>query len=107
MIFKILPDVQIEWGDVLVGAIVTAILFSAGKFVIGTYIGKAGIGSGYGAAGSVVILITWIYYSAQILFFGAAFTYVDANHRGSHFRRRLVPTASALQCLDFLLYRLR
>jgi membrane protein len=86
MIFKILPDVQIEWGDVWVGAIVTAILFSAGKFVIGTYIGKAGIGSGYGAAGSVVILITWIYYSAQILFFGAAFTYVYANHRGSHFR---------------------
>ena len=86
MIFKILPDVQIEWSDVWVGAIVTAILFSAGKFVIGTYIGKAGIGSGYGAAGSIVILITWIYYSAQILFFGAAFTYVYAHHRGSHFR---------------------
>jgi len=85
MIFKLLPDVEIRWADVWVGAVVTAILFSAGKFAIGTYIGQAGIGSAYGAAGSIIILITWIYYSAQILFFGAEFTQVYARHHGSRF----------------------
>ena len=91
MIFKVLPDVEIKWRDVWVGAVVTAVLFEAGKFVIGMYIGKAGIGTGYGAAGSVVILITWIYYSAQILFFGAKFTQIYANQYGSH----LEPVAGA------------
>lgn len=91
MIFKLLPDVEIRWSDVWVGAFVTAIFFSVGKFVIGTYIGQAGIGSGYGAAGSIIILITWIYYSAQILFFGAEFTQVYARHHGS----RIVPKPNA------------
>ena len=85
MIFKLLPDVRIHWSDVWIGAIVTAVLFTVGKFLIGTYIGQAGIGSAYGAAGSMVILITWIYYSAQILYFGAEFTQVYASRHGSHF----------------------
>jgi len=83
MIFKILPDVKIGWNDVWIGAIATAALFTLGKFVIGTYIGKAGIGSAYGAAGSIVVLITWVYYSAQILYFGAEFTQVYATTHGS------------------------
>jgi membrane protein len=91
MIFKILPDVKILWSDVWVGAVVTAALFTIGKFAIGTYIGKAGIASAYGAAGSIVILITWVYYSAQILYFGAEFTHVYANSRGA----RAVPAEHA------------
>jgi len=91
MIFKILPDVKIGWNDVWTGAIVTAALFTLGKFAIGMYIGKAGIGSAYGAAGSIVILITWVYYSAQILFFGAEFTQVYAKTHGSH----VVPAENA------------
>ena len=91
MIFKILPDVKIGWNDVWVGAVVTALLFTMGKFAIGMYIGKAGIGSAYGAAGSIVILITWVYYSAQILFFGAEFTQVFAKTHGS----RVVPEENA------------
>jgi membrane protein len=91
MIFKILPDVKIGWNDVWIGAIVTAALFTLGKFVIGTYIGKAGIGSAYGAAGSIVVLITWVYYSAQILYFGAEFTQVYAKTHGSH----IAPTENA------------
>jgi membrane protein len=83
MIFKILPDVEIAWSDVWIGAGFTAILFTVGKFVIGTYIGKAGIASAYGAAGSIVILITWVYYSAQILYFGAEFTHVYVDRRGA------------------------
>jgi membrane protein len=84
MIFKVLPDVKIGWNDVWTGAVVTAVLFTIGKFVIGTYIGKAGIGSAYGAAGSIVILITWVYYSAQILYYGAEFTQVYAKTHGTH-----------------------
>jgi membrane protein len=92
MIFKMLPDAEIRWRDVWVGALVTSILFSIGKFVIGMYIGKAGIGTGYGAAGSIVILITWVYYSAQLLYFGAEFTQVHAKHRGTP----LIPKAGAV-----------
>ena len=91
MIFKVLPDVRIRWSDVWAGALVTAILFTLGKLAIGMYIGKAAIGSAYGAAGSIVILITWIYYSAQILYFGAEFTQVYAKRHGSH----LVPQSNA------------
>jgi membrane protein len=91
MIFKVLPDVKLGWSDVWIGALVTAALFKIGKFVIGTYIGKAGIGSAYGAAGSIVILITWVYYSAQILYFGAEFTQVYATTQGT----RVAPTENA------------
>jgi membrane protein len=83
MMFKVVPDVELRWSDVWPGAIVTSLLFTMGKFIIGTYIGQAGIGSAYGAAGSIVILITWIYYSAQILYFGAELTQVYAQRYGS------------------------
>ena len=83
MIFKILPAARIRWRDVWLGAAVTALLFTIGKLAIGIYIGKAHIGSGYGVAGSIVILITWVYYSAQIMFFGAEFTNVWARRHGS------------------------
>jgi membrane protein len=79
-IYKILPEVRIEWEDVILGSIVTSLLFTVGKFLIGVYLGKATFASTYGAAASVVILIVWVYYSAQIFFFGAAFTKVFANH---------------------------
>jgi membrane protein len=91
MIFKVLPDVDIRWSDVWVGAAATALLFTIGKFAIGMYIGKASIGSAYGAAGSIVVLITWIYYSAQILYFGAEFTQVYATTHGT----RVVPASNA------------
>lgn len=71
MIFKLLPDVVLSWKDVLIGAVVTAVLFMIGKFLIGIYIGRASIGSIYGAAGSLVVVLVWTYYSSQILFFGA------------------------------------
>lgn len=84
MIFKILPDVEIEWRDVWVGAAVTALLFSIGKFLIGLYLGNQGLGSTYGAAGSILVLLLWVYYSAQIMLFGAEFTQVYARRFGSH-----------------------
>lgn len=79
-IYKILPEVRIEWEDVVLGSVVTSLLFTTGKFLIGLYLGKATFASTYGAAASVVILIVWVYYSAQIFFYGAAFTKVFANH---------------------------
>jgi membrane protein len=91
MIFKFLPDVKVAWSDVWVGAIVTAVLFAIGKLLIGLYLGKSGMGSTYGAAGSLVVLIVWIYYSAQILFFGAEITQVYARRYGS----RIVPARGA------------
>ena len=83
MIFKILPDAEIAWRDVWLGAFVTALLFSVGKFLIGLYLGNSSVGSSFGAAGSLVLLLLWIYYSAQILLFGAEFTQVYANNFGS------------------------
>jgi len=83
LIFKLLPDVKIPWRDVWVGAILTSVLFTAGKFLIGFYIGKSVTMSAYGAAGSVVIILAWIYYSAQLLYFGAEFTRVFSNDCGS------------------------
>ncbi len=83
-IFKILPDVKIAWRDVWVGALVTSLLFHVGKFGISLYIGKASVGSTFGAAGSLAILLVWIYYSSQIVLFGAEFTRVYANAYGSH-----------------------
>lgn len=82
-IYKYLPATPIAWGDVIVGAILTAILFMGGKVLIGLYLGHGDFGNAYGAAGSIVALITWIYYSAQIFFFGALFTHEYAMTLGS------------------------
>lgn len=86
VIFKYLPDVNISWSDVLIGAMITALFFTIGKYLIGVYLGKGTFSSAYGAAGSLVVLLFWIYYSSQILFFGAEFTQVYAKHYGSRIR---------------------
>lgn len=83
MIFRYLPDVKIAWKDVWVGAAITSLLFLIGKVLIGLYLGNSSVASTYGAAGSLVILLLWIYYSAQILFFGAEITQVYATRYGS------------------------
>jgi membrane protein len=83
VIFKVLPDAKIKWKDVLVGSITTAILFMLGKFGITFYIGSSNIGSTYGTAGSLIVILIWIYYSAIILYFGAEFTKAYAAHYGS------------------------
>ncbi len=83
LIYKYLPDVSVTWHDVWIGAIITSILFSIGRHLIGLYLGNSSFGSTYGAAGSLVILLAWIYYSIQILFFGAEFTQVYARRYGS------------------------
>ena len=85
VIFKLLPDVKIAWRDVWLGAAVTSLFFTAGKFAIGLYLGKSAVASAYGAAGSLVIIVVWVYYSAQILLFGAEFTKVWTKRRGSGF----------------------
>jgi membrane protein len=87
LIFKVLPDTRIAWRDVWVGAAMTSILFTIGKFGIGLYLGRSGLTSAYGAAGSVVVLIVWVYYLAQIFYFGAEFTQAYARARGSHLGR--------------------
>ena len=79
-IYKVVPDVHIDWEDVWIGAFVTAVLFTAGKFLIGLYLGRSGIGSAFGAAASVFVILAWVYYSSQILFLGAEFTKVYAEH---------------------------
>jgi membrane protein len=81
MIFRYLPDVRVEWRDVWFGAAFTSLLFVLGKFALGLYLGKSAIGSSYGAAGSLVVLLVWIFWSANILFFGAEFTQVYAKER--------------------------
>jgi len=83
MAYRILPRVRIAWRDVAIGAIVTAALFEAGKYLIGLYLGRAGVSSGFGAAGSLIILLVWVYYSAQIFLLGAEFTWVYAHSHGS------------------------
>jgi membrane protein len=81
MMFKWLPDAEVHWKDVWLGAVLTALLFEAGKFLIGLYIGKQGLESTYGAAASIVIVLIWVYYSAQIVLFGAELTNVRARQR--------------------------
>ena len=83
MIFKFLPDVKIAWRDVWFGALLTALLFAAGKLLIGLYLGNSAVGSSYGAAGSLIALLVWVYYSGLILFLGAEITEVWAERRGS------------------------
>lgn len=82
VIFKVLPDAKISWKDVRWGALFTALLFMLGRYVIGLYIETTGTSSAYGAAGSLIIILTWIYYTAAILYFGAEFTQAYANHYG-------------------------
>jgi membrane protein len=82
LIYKLLPDVNVRWRDVWFGACATALLFTAGKFLIGLYLGKSTVASAFGAAGSVVIVLIWVYYSSLILFLGAEFTQVHAKWRG-------------------------
>jgi membrane protein len=88
MIFKILPQTPVAWSDVWVGAVVTALLFDVGKLLIGLYLGKSSIASTYGAASSLAIVLAWLYYSAQILYFGAEFTRVYASRHGSRSDQR-------------------
>ena len=83
LMFKFLPSTRISWRDVGIGAVGTALLFTIGKFLLGLYLGKASVGSAYGAAGSLVAVIVWVYYSAQIFFFGAEFTHVYSKTHGS------------------------
>ncbi len=86
MIFKIMPDVYVAWSDVWLGGATTAALFAIGKIGIGFYLGRSSFNSAYGAAGSLLVLLAWVYYSSQILFFGAEFTWVYAHHKGRRFR---------------------
>jgi membrane protein len=83
LLYKLVPDTDVAWGDVWPGALATAVLFALGKIGIGLYLRKAGVASSYGAAGSVIILLLWIYYSAMILYLGAEFTLVYSRHHGS------------------------
>lgn len=82
-IYKVLPDVEIAWREVWVGAFATAVLFALGKLAIGFYLGRASVASSYGAAGSLVVLLIWIFYSSQLVFFGAELTQVWARRRGT------------------------
>jgi membrane protein len=83
VIYKILPDRRLEWRDVVMGAIVTGILFTIGKSLISWYIGSSAVASSFGAAGALIVLLLWVYYSAQIFLLGAEFTKVYANRHGS------------------------
>jgi len=93
VVYKILPNAKIAWGDVWVGAVATSLLFNIGKFLIGMYIALAGIGSAYGAAASLFVLLVWLYYSAQVFFFGAEFTKVYAEKYGTTIRPTVASTA--------------
>ena len=83
MMYRILPSVHVAWNDVWRGALATALLFTIGKYLIGLYLGKAGVASGFGAAGSLVVLLVWVFYSAQIFLLGAEFTWLYAHSHGS------------------------
>lgn len=91
LIFKYVPDAEVQWRDVWVGGVVTALLFTLGKFLLGLYLGRAAVGSSYGAAGSLIALVVWVYYASQIFLFGAEFTQVQARRRG----RAIEPAADA------------
>lgn len=97
MIFKVLPDVNLQWRDVWIGAAITSALFAIGRALIGAYIGRASVGVGYGAAAqSIVVLLVWVYYSAQILLLGAEFTKVYSKRAGS----KVTPTEDAVPITD-------
>jgi membrane protein len=84
MVYKIMPSVRIRWRDVWIGATATAFLFAVGRFLIGLYIGKSSVAEGFGAAGSLIIVLVWVYYSTQIFLLGAEFTRVQANTAAGH-----------------------
>jgi len=92
LVFKLLPDARIAWRDVWMGAAVTALLFTLGKYLLGLYLGKSGLTSAFGAAGSFVLILVWVYYSTQILLLGAVFTRVCATRRGC----QIVPADNAM-----------
>jgi membrane protein len=81
MLFKGLPNVPIAWKDVWIGAFITAVLFTVGRMAIGVYLGRSALASAYGAAGALVVLLLWLYYSAQVFLFGAEFTCVYSKQR--------------------------
>ena len=87
LIYKLMPSVKIRWNEVWLGAVITATLFAIGKFLIGLYIGRSNIASGFGAAGSLVALLVWVYYSAQIFLLGAEFTWAYSNIYGSRAKK--------------------
>jgi membrane protein len=91
-LYKFIPDVEISWRDVWIGALVTSVLFAIGRFALGLYLGNSSTTSVYGAAGSLVVVLLWVFYSAQILFFGAEFTQVYANRFGS----KIMPAKNAV-----------
>jgi membrane protein len=92
LMFKYLPDVKVAWKDVWLGGVLTAFLFTVGKYALGMYLGRSSVSSAYGAVGSLVIILLWVYYSAQILFLGAEFTQVYANRFG----KKLEPAENAM-----------
>jgi membrane protein len=96
LIFKFLPDADIAWRDVWLGAAVTSLLFNLGKIAIGLYLGRSSVGTSFGAAGSLVLILIWVYYSAQIFFFGAEITQVTANEFGS----RILPDENAVKVTE-------
>ncbi|MEO6352157.1 MAG: YihY/virulence factor BrkB family protein [Oxalobacteraceae bacterium] len=95
MIYKVMPRVKVDWADVWIGAAVTSLLFTIGKFLIGLYIGKSGVTSGFGAAGSLVVVLVWVYYSAQIFLMGAEFTWAYALTFGSR-KKQALPDAAPI-----------
>ena len=99
LIYKLMPRVRVGWGDVWVGAAVTALLFTVGRLLISLYIGKTGVASGFGAAGSLAVIFVWVYYSAQIFLVGAEFTWIYAQRMGSlrHVGKPLVPVVNSAQ----------
>ncbi|WP_192822515.1 YihY/virulence factor BrkB family protein [Rufibacter sp. LB8] len=96
LIFKFLPDAKIRWSDVWVGSLVTALLFNLGKTLIGIYLGNSDIGGIYGAAGSIIVLLTWVFYTSQIIFYGAQFTLVYARRYG----KDIFPSAYAVRVVN-------
>jgi membrane protein len=92
LVFKVLPDLKLAWRDVAVGGVLTAVLFSIGRWLIGIYLARSSLGSAYGAAGSLIVLLAWVYYASLVLFAGAELTQVLASRRG----RRLQTEAGAI-----------